>query len=107
MLEQTGPRATLKRLRRDWPDLRYALEKLPHVARKLVDEALAPVGPPAPVPGPPPHRERARYFALAGGSLVIAASIWIGMDTPPDWVGWLAGAVGLGTLGLGWPRPGQ
>jgi ubiquinone biosynthesis protein len=40
MRDQTGPRATLRRLRRDWPDMRYALEKLPLVARKLVDEAL-------------------------------------------------------------------
>ena len=40
MIEQTGPKATLRRLRREWPDLRYALEKLPLVARKLVDEAL-------------------------------------------------------------------
>ena len=45
MIEQTGPRATLRRLRREWPDLRYALEKLPLVARKLVDDALD--GPPA------------------------------------------------------------
>jgi ubiquinone biosynthesis protein len=107
MIEQTGPRATLRRLRREWPDLRYALEKLPLVARKLVDEALAPApaprastggGPAASAAGPAGHRS---YAATAGGALVIAAAVWLGLDTPPGWVGWLLGASGLLTLWFG------
>lgn len=116
MIEQTGPRATLRRLRREWPDLRYALEKLPLVARKLVDDALegpaaAPSGAATPGPGSDPGgrtdgRSRAgarSYGATAGGALVIAAAVWLGLDTPPGWVGWLLGASGV--LTLWWGRP--
>jgi ubiquinone biosynthesis protein len=116
MLEQTGPRATLKRLRREWPDLRYALEKLPRLARHLVDQALegpqggalgqpqaesadqAQVG-----PGGVDPRGHAGYYAIAGGALLIGAAIWLGLDTPPPWIGWLAGAGGLLSLWFGRP----
>ncbi len=103
MIEQTGPRATLRRLRKDWPDLRYALEKLPLVARKLVDEALGEgparggyAAPVAPVGTESPAGSR--HGATAGAALLISAAIWLGLDTPPHWVGWLAGAAGLLTL---------
>jgi ubiquinone biosynthesis protein len=117
MIEQTGPRATLRRLRREWPDLRYALEKLPLVARKLVDDALE--GPPANRPGAgdgglanaPGERTHGgsgasarSYGATAGGALVVAAAVWLGLDTPPGWVGWLLGTSGLLTLWLGKPK---
>jgi ubiquinone biosynthesis protein len=103
MIEQTGPRATLRRLRKDWPDLRYALEKLPLVARKLVDEALgegpARGGYAAPVePARTAAPAGSRHGATAGAALLISAAIWLGLDTPPHWVGWLAGAAGLLTL---------
>ena len=103
MIEQTGPRATLRRLRKDWPDLRYALEKLPLVARKLVDEALgegpARGGYAAPVaPASTESPAGSRHGATAGAALLISAAIWLGLDTPPHWVGWLAGAAGLLTL---------
>ena len=83
MIEQTGPKATLKRLRREWPDLRYALEKLPQVARKLVDGALDERAP-APVE---PHESqatrqaeaRARHGATAGAALLISAAVWLGL----------------------------
>ena len=116
MLEQTGPKATLKRLRREWPDLRYALEKLPRLARHLVDQALE--GPQGGAPGQPraesadqaqvgpggvDPRGHAGYYAIAGGALLIGAAIWLGLDTPPPWIGWLAGAGGLLSLWFGRP----
>jgi ubiquinone biosynthesis protein len=113
MIEQTGPRATLRRLRREWPDLRYALEKLPLVARKLVDDALE--GAPATTAGATGSglagdrrddrsgRGTRSYGATAGGALVIAAAVWLGLDTPPPWVGWLLGT--SGALTLWWGRP--
>ncbi|MEQ1801064.1 MAG: ubiquinone biosynthesis regulatory protein kinase UbiB [Gammaproteobacteria bacterium] len=100
MIEQTGPRATLRRLRREWPDLRYALEKLPLVARKLVDDALddkVPAGTPVPDEGPGAGA-RARHGATAGAALLVSAAVWLGLDTPPSWVGWAAGVAGLVTL---------
>jgi ubiquinone biosynthesis protein len=112
MLEQTGPKATLKRLRRDWPDLRYALERLPQVARRLVDEALdKPVAPAAPAPGGSVPdaatqlaADRRRWLATVGGSLVIAGAVWVGLAAEPVGFGWLMGAAGLVVAGLGWPR---
>lgn len=104
MVEQTGPRATFRRLRRDWPDLRYALEKLPLVARKLVDEALREQSrPPAPGPVDPP-RERSRHGAVAGGALLVAAAIWLGLGAPLAPLGWLGGIAGLLTLWFTRPR---
>ena len=105
MIEQTGPTATLRRLRREWPDLRYALEKLPLVARRLVDDALESpqARPPNPTPGPTAG-PAGNYRATAGGALVIAGAVWLGLDTPPLWVGWLLGATGLLTLWFGRPK---
>jgi ubiquinone biosynthesis protein len=36
--EQSGPRATIRRLRRELPDLRHTLEKLPAALRRFVEE---------------------------------------------------------------------
>ena len=109
MIEQTGPTATLRRLRREWPDLRYALEKLPLVARRLVDDTLErPAGPPPTTSsgpaGGPAGSPGGSYRATAGGALVIAGAVWLGLDTPPLWVGWLLGATGLLTLWFGKPK---
>jgi ubiquinone biosynthesis protein len=109
MIEQTGPRATLRRLRKDWPDLRYALEKLPLVARKIVDEALddgpARGGYAAPeAPASTAAAAGSRHGATAGAALLVSAAIWLGLDTPPHWVGWLAGTTGLLTLWFTRPK---
>jgi ubiquinone biosynthesis protein len=114
MLEQTGPKATLKRLRRDWPDLRYALERLPQVARRLVDDALDKPGPVAGASAgaasqaDPAHEglaaDRRRWLATVGGSLVIAGAVWVGLAAPPTAFGWLLGGAGIVVAGLGWPR---
>ncbi len=105
MLEQTGPRATLRRLRRDWPDLRYALEKLPLVARKMVDDALVEQSrppPEAPARGTPP--DRAGHGAIAGGALLVSGAVWLGLDTPPNALGWLASLAGVLTLWFTRPK---
>lgn len=109
MLEQTGPRATLRRLRREWPDVRYALEKLPLVARKLVDTTLE--DDQVAIERRRAAEEqvrradaRARYRATAGGAMLVASAVWLGLDTPPNWVGWVLGAAGLLTLWLARPK---
>jgi ubiquinone biosynthesis protein len=110
MLDQTGPKGTLRQLRRDWPDLRYALEKLPQVARKLVDGALDDQGPgSARNAGPVGQGEslamrRGRHGATAGAALLVSAAVWLGLDTPPNWVGWAAGLAGLLTLWFTRPK---
>jgi ubiquinone biosynthesis protein len=114
MLEQTGPKATLKRLRRDWPDLRYALERLPQVARRLVDEALdKPVAASGAPAGTPQAAERGherlaadrrRWLATIGGSLVIAGTVWVGLAAAPVAFGWVLVGAGVIAAALGWPR---
>jgi ferric-dicitrate binding protein FerR (iron transport regulator) len=107
MLEQTGPKATLRRLRKDWPDLRYALERLPQVARRLVDGALDPR---PSTPAPATQRtsaaaERRRWFATVGGALLMAAAVWLGLGAEPRWLGWLGGLTGVLLAACGWPPP--
>lgn len=106
MIEQTGPRATARRLRREWPDLRYALERLPQVTRKLVDEVLDARAPRMQLRELRARRlraERARYRGMAGGILLIASSLWIGLEAAPGWIGWAGAAAGLVALYLGRP----
>ncbi len=104
MIEQTGPRATLRRLRREWPDLRYTLEKLPLVARKLVDGVLEEPGVPTPEAPGGGSPERRQYGAILGAGLLVSGSVWLGLDTPPNWLGWLALAGGALSLWIGRPR---
>jgi ubiquinone biosynthesis protein len=111
MLDQTGPKGTLRQLRREWPDLRYALEKLPQVARKLVDGALDGRAPPGAAlntalagQGETLTTRRARHGATAGAALLVSAALWLGLDTPPNWLGWAAGVSGLLTLWFTRPK---
>ncbi|MCC5793778.1 MAG: ubiquinone biosynthesis regulatory protein kinase UbiB [Chromatiales bacterium] len=95
MQEQTGPRGMLRRLRRDWPELRYAVERLPEVARRLVDSVVEQPPVVRPDPAGERQREQRHYRLLTGGSLVIAASLLIGLAPLPAWVGLGLGAAGL------------
>jgi len=108
MIEQTGPRATLQRLGREIPDLRYALEKLPLVARKLVDGVLdervkAPAEP-SDLPATRQAQARARHGATAGAALLVSGALWLGLAALPHWVGWVGGLVGLLTLWMTRPK---
>ena len=106
MDEQTGPRATAERIRRDLPDIRYTLQKLPSVARRLVDQVLENEGKlPIPDPGEIYRRSRRQYLAMAGAALLIAGALLVGLDAEPGFLGWLVGAAGGISLYLGRPRP--
>jgi ubiquinone biosynthesis protein len=104
--EQTGPRATAERIRRDLPEIRYTLQNLPAVARHLVDQVLANEGKlPLPDKEAIYRRERRQYLAVIGAGLVIAGAILIGLEHNPEWLGWLAGAAGLAALWSARPKP--
>ncbi|GMW06374.1 MAG: hypothetical protein AMXMBFR8_11710 [Nevskiales bacterium] len=119
--EQSGPRATLRRLRRELPDLRYTLERLPTALRRFVEResgaGLAPArgqradqhrgsGFSHDPEALPARRRRAERSALgAGSALLLAGVLFIGLRAQPDWAGWLLGAAGLVTLWAGRPRP--
>ncbi len=103
--EQSGPRATLRRLRRELPDLRYTLEQLPMALRRFVETQAgsAPLPPPAPA-APARESRRERYALGAGAVLLVTAVLWLGLGTEPAAAGWLLTAAGVLTLWRGRPR---
>ncbi len=103
--EETGPRATAKRIRRDIPEIRYTLEKLPTVARQLVDQVLDNEGRlPLPDPKVIRQRERRQFLVISGAALVVAGALLIGLNAQPAVLGWLTGAAGLVALFAGRPK---
>jgi len=103
--QQSGPRATLNRIRGDLPDMRYTLEHLPVVAHKLVDRLLE-------NPRPRQYSERQTdrldrrrlHLTITGGAVLIAGAILIGLQAQPPWIGWAGTAAGLVMLWLGRPE---
>lgn len=103
--EQTGPRATAERIRKDLPDIRYTLQHLPNVARRLVDQVLENEGAPSdPDPRAMYRRERRQHLAIVGAGLLIAGAVLIGLNHNPEWLGWLSAATGLLALWSARPR---
>jgi ubiquinone biosynthesis protein len=106
MAEQTGPQATARRVVRDLPEIRYVLEQLPTVARRIVDQVLENDGR---LPIPDAHamyrRERRQYQVIGGAAGIVAAALLIGLGAEPAWVGWVIGAASVVSLYLGRPRP--
>jgi ubiquinone biosynthesis protein len=107
MEERSGPRALLKRMRRELPEIRYMLERLPGVARKVLERLDAEPGS-AP---PPPHeiqvglqRARQRYW-LYTGTVALATAGWVlAQQIGPSWFGWALSLLAAGLLFAGRPR---
>ena len=106
MSAQTGPKSTAERVWRDLPEVRYILERLPTVGRRLVDQVLENDGK-LPIPDRQVmyRRERRQYQVIGGAAGLIAGTLLIGLDAQPAWIGWLVGAFGLITIYLGRPKP--
>ncbi len=106
MKQETSPKTTIKHILQDLPEIRYTLERLPSVARKLVDQVLDTAGQ-LPIPDRQMmyRRELRQYQLIGGAAALIAAALMIGLAAEPAWVGWLIGAAGLIVLFLGRPRP--
>ncbi len=106
MKQETSPKRTIKHILQDLPEIRYTLERLPSVARKLVDQVLDTAGQ-LPIPDRQTlyRRDLRQYQLIGGAAALIAAALMIGLAAEPAWVGWLVGAVGLVALFLGRPRP--
>jgi len=106
MAEQTGPQATTRRIIRDLPEIRYVLEQLPAVARKVVDQVLANEEQ-SRVPDRYTmyRRERRQYQVVGGAAGIVAAALLIGLGAQPAWFGWLVGGGSVLSLYLGRPKP--
>jgi ubiquinone biosynthesis protein len=106
MTVQTGPKATAERFWRDVPEVRYTLERLPAVARRVVDQILATEYRQPEINQRAIHRRERRQFQVIGGAAgLIAGALLIGLDARPEWVGWLIGTAGLIAIFLGRPKP--
>jgi ubiquinone biosynthesis protein len=104
MEQQTGPKATLERVWRDLPELRYSLELLPSVMRRLMDQAMeADPGKLIPDREAIYRRERKRFLVIAGAAALVAGALLIGLNAEPTWLGWALGSGGL--IGLFFGRP--
>jgi hypothetical protein len=94
-------------MRRDLPEIRYMLERLPGVARKVLERLDAEPGS-AP---PPPHeiqaglqRARQRYWLYTGTVAAAAAGWALAQQLGPPWFGWALGLLAAGLLFAGRPR---
>ncbi len=104
MAEQTGPAGTARRIARELPDIRYTLERLPVLARRLVDQLEeSERTPPAPNRRGNQERERRQFRVIAGAAGLVAGALLIGLQAQPDWLGWVIAAAGLTGLYLGRP----
>lgn len=101
---EASPLATLRRLRKELPDLRYALENLPAALRRFVERENAPPARPRIDRAAIAERGRRVYSGLVGAVLLVTAALLLGLHAEPRWLGWLSGAGGLAGLWRGRPR---
>ena len=101
MARRAEPARVLKELRRDLPELRYALQRLPRAAHRLLDRAEGAAGP---SPRSGLEYRRNVWRQLLGCTLLIAWAVLLGLAAEPPWLTWLSGVAGLALVYRGWPR---
>jgi ubiquinone biosynthesis protein len=106
MTERTGPKAMLKRFKEELPEIRYILDQLPTVARKVIDQLNEE---PSRAVKKPDQKSllrwaRYRYLAFTGALSLITAALLIGQRAEPEWLGWALGALAAVLLFAGRPR---
>ncbi|MBS93442.1 MAG: ubiquinone biosynthesis regulatory protein kinase UbiB [Gammaproteobacteria bacterium] len=107
MDEHTGPVAMAKRVREELPEIRFMLDQLPTIARRLMDRLNEESQPAAKHPF---DRKRMllwakrRYLAFSGALAIVAAALLLGLQAQPDWLAWFLGALGAGLIYSGRPR---
>jgi len=100
MRERHDPRTQLKKLIEAWPEISEDLTLLPrllHRAIRRADAAAADEKRAVVIAAASPaaaSRSTRLERTIAGASLVLAGVVWSGLSEP-QWIGWLASAVGL------------
>jgi ubiquinone biosynthesis protein len=105
MIERRDPRTQLKRLIEAWPEISEDLSRLPGLLHRAIrradavdaDERRAAVTVIAPVGA---LRARQLERTIAGAALLVSGVVWSGLSEP-QWLGWIAAAIGLVLLLLG------
>jgi ubiquinone biosynthesis protein len=109
MAERTDPRAMAKRIRQEMPEIRYMVDQLPTVARRLM-ERVTEASPQNDAVQLHYDRRRElrwaryRYLAFTGAVMLLAAVLLIGQQAQPQWLGWALGGLGGVLLFAGRPR---
>ncbi len=101
MRRRAEPARLLKEIRRDLPELRYALQRMPRAVHRLLDRAE---GRQVRIDHGGLDSRRNRWRQWTGGALLIAGALLLGLGAEPPWLAWLAGAGGLTLLFLSRPR---
>jgi len=104
MEERAGPKALASRLREELPEIRYMVDRLPLVARKLMDRVDQDEKPLGPDKAMLQRWAHSRHMAFAGAVTLLAGALLLGFGVQPAGVGWGLGALGLGLLWGGRPR---
>jgi len=106
MAERSGPKAMLKRFKEELPEIRYMLDQLPTVARKVIEQLNEE---PSGAVQKPDQKSllrwaRYRYLAFTGALSLITAALLIGQRAEPEWLGWALGGFAAVLLFAGRPR---
>jgi ubiquinone biosynthesis protein len=104
MEERTGPKAMVGRIRQELPEIRYMIDRLPMVARKLMDKIEQDEKPMGPDRATLSGWARSRYKAFAGSVILLAGVVLLGLGVEPVLAGWGLGAAGLVLLFSGRPQ---
>lgn len=107
MREQSEPRAVARRLRQQLPELRYMVERMPVVIRKLMDKIDADEKPVGPDRATLRSWALKRWFAFSGAVGVLGGAVLLGLAGPAagalSWAGWALLVCGGGFLLAGRP----
>jgi len=104
MAERTGPKAMARRIKQELPEIRYMVDRLPTVARRVIDRLDDENRPLGPDPRLMLQVARGRYALVAGVALLLAGALLVGLRADPAWAGWALGGCGLLALAAGRPR---
>ena len=92
MSRRAEPGRVLKELRRDLPELRYAVQRLPRALHRLLDRAE---GAPGTRRQSRPDGGRRLWRQLTGCTLLLAGAVLLGLQAQPPFLPWLTVAAGL------------
>jgi ubiquinone biosynthesis protein len=101
MRERTGPRAIIKHIRSNWPDVAEALKLLPVIARRAIrkayDERIVVRTESASLDELRNELQESRRrtdIIIAAAASLLGGIIWLSLGTSPFWIGWLLAASG-------------
>lgn len=105
MQSRVSGRAVIERLREQLPEVSDSLQEFPQIVHSILQRAadgtleLRLRDPEAAARHEEQRRQASlRNAVLAGGALLAAAALWLGLQAQPVWLGWGLGAAGLGLM---------